>query len=920
MALSKVSRKRNWLKEMEKLGMSALFSTVIEVVYRGGVYLPELDLWLDPHGPKERAFVSHAHFDHYAPHEKMICSSETAIIAEQRFRIEKERIEGRALRERWEERGFKIVLLPAGHITGSAMIHITRESDGATLLYTGDFKTRRGLTSEAAEFLEADIFITETTFGLPKYVFPPEAEIQKEIVHFVESAFGDGEVPILLGYSLGKAQEAVAILAKHGISCLQHKTVAVMTEACRAAGLDLKAPKIYEKEIPERHALICPPNTIRSKALRAIKNKRTVMLTGWAMNGGAHYRYQTDAAIALSDHADHPGLMEAIEKVKPKRVLTLHGSAREFATELRSQGIEAWSVFGNDQMELDVLGEASPSDEKSHPRPSCELQEFSDLCGRVEASPGRLEKIRLISEYLGSLDEPELELAATWLSGRAFGRGHLHRHLNVGPALVRQALLKASGLPLARYRAISSTQNETARTARLVMEESELEPAPRSLGEIEILLENLATAEGSLQRSDLISESFAALHPREGESLVRILTGGLRIGSGEGLLEEAVGEAFSQKGAAVREAHMLLGDLGEVALLAANGDLKQAKLTPFVPVKVMLASPEETAEDLVARLGDGPMWLEQKYDGIRAQLHKQGDEVSLFSRDLRALDQEFPEILDDVCSLPDDFILDGELIAYAAGKKLTFFDLQKRLGRTKEQGDLFLGAAIPVRFVAFDILSHAGDDLLKTPLVERRKVLESLSLSEKIDLIEVEYAASVSEIEAAFKRAKAVGNEGLIAKDASSLYSPGRRGKSWLKLKKAMPTLDCVVVKAQQGHGRRAEVLSDYTFALRDDVSGELRVLGKAYSGLTDIEIEELTDHFKAHSLGLSRRVHTVEPNIVLEIAFDSINRSKRHDSGMALRFPRIKAIRRDKTIADIDTLQYAESLLNEAKVKVPAG
>ena len=168
----------------------------------------------------------------------------------------------------------------------------------------------------------------------------------------------------------------------------------------------------------------------------------------------------------------------------------------------------------------------------------------------------------------------------------------------------------------------------------------------------------------------------------------------------------------------------------------------------------------------------------------------------------------------------------------------------------------------------------------------------------------------------AFKRAKVAGNEGLIVKDPTSLYSPGRRGKSWLKLKKAMPTLDCVVVKAQQGHGRRAEVLSDYTYAVRDEASGELRVIGKAYSGLTDVEIEELTEHFNEHTLGKVRRVHTVTPNIVLEIAFDSINKSKRHDSGLALRFPRIKAIRRDKIPAEIDTLQYAESLLGGPQAK----
>ena len=844
----------------------------------------------------------------------MLCSGETAVIAEKRFRFAKSKIEARELRVAWEERGFRIELLPAGHITGSAMIHVTRLADGATLLYTGDFKTRTGLTAEAAEFKEADIFITETTFGLPKYVFPPEDEIQKQIVHFVKSALEDGEVPILLGYSLGKAQEAVAILEKYDLPCLQHKTVAVMTEACREAGLDLKAPEFFEKEVPAGYTLVCPPNTVRSKALRGMKNRSTAMLTGWALNAGAHYRYQTDAAIPLSDHADHPGLMEAVRQVKPKLVLTLHGSARQFATELRGLGIEAWSVFGNDQMEMDVSSVEEELEVADHERPDCELRDFSEICAVVEAASGRLEKIRFISGYLQKLSPPELILVATWLTGRPFGRGHEHRNLKVGPALIRQALLKSTGLPLARYRAISATQNETARTARLMLEEGPVRPEGRSLREVGDLLSQLALASGSLERSDLLAECFSSLHPQEGASIVRILTGSLRIGSKEGLLEEAVAAAFAQEGQAVREAHMLLGDLGEVAALARAGELGKAKLTPFVPVKVMLASPEETAEDLVARLGTAPMWLEHKYDGIRAQLHKQGDEVSLFSRDLRNLDEEFPELLEDVRALPHDFILDGELMAYAAGKKLTFFDLQKRLGRTKGQGDLFLGASIPIRFVVFDLLYFEGVDLLKKPLEERRGVLEQLERSAMLNLIEVERGESAEEINAAFKRAKMAGNEGLIAKDPASLYSPGRRGKSWLKLKKAMPTLDCVVVKAQQGHGRRAEVLSDYTFAVRDKVSGELRTIGKAYSGLTDLEIEELTEHFKEHTLEKVRRVHEVEPNVVLEIAFDSINKSKRHDSGLALRFPRIKAIRRDKELGDIDTLQYAMSLHDQPK------
>ena len=882
---------------------------MIEVVYRKGIYLPELDLWLDPHGPRERAFVSHAHFDHYAAHQTFICSEATAIIANVRFRVAKSRIEAHTLRKVWEERGFEIRLLPAGHIFGSAMIHLTRKSDGATLLYTGDFKIRAGLTAEAAEFLPADIFITETTFGLPKYVFPPEEEIQKQILGFVRSAIEEGEVPVLFGYSLGKAQEAIALLEKNNIPCLQHKTVAAMTEVCRKAGLDLREAEVFEKEIPAGYALICPPNAVRSQALRSIKQKRTAMLTGWALNANAHYRYLSDAAFPLSDHADYPGLLEAVSKVTPQQVFTLHGSAREFASDLRSKGIEAWSIFGNDQLELDILSVLPEKGEQDHRRPKCPFQEFSELCERVTASSGRLEKTSILAAYLRSLEEEELKLATIWLTGRAFGPSHRYRNLKIGSALIRQALLQVTQLPLARYKTVSATQSETARTARLLISEGELSPKPYRLSELMDLLEELARAKGSLTRVDILSSVFQSLHPREVESFVRILTGGLRIGSKEGLLEEAVAIAFDEEAARVREAHMLLGDLGQVSVLARQGKITEACLSPLVPVKVMLASPEETAEDLSQRLGL-PIWLEEKYDGIRAQLHKKGKEVSVFSRDLRLLDNEFPELLDAVRDLEDDFILDGEIIAYAEGKRLTFFDLQKRLGRKIAQGDLFLGAAIPIRFVAFDILYAQNTELLGVALEKRREFLEALIFPPMIDLIKVSTANSVEEIEEAFKAAKRAGHEGLIAKDSRSLYSLGRRGKSWLKLKKAMPTLDCVVVKAQQGHGRRAEVLSDYTFAVRDEASGQLRTIGKAYSGLTDLEIEELTEHFREHTVEKVRRIHTVEPNIVLEIAFDSINQSKRHNSGLALRFPRIKAIRRDKTIEDIDTLEYAESLL----------
>jgi DNA ligase-1 len=381
------------------------------------------------------------------------------------------------------------------------------------------------------------------------------------------------------------------------------------------------------------------------------------------------------------------------------------------------------------------------------------------------------------------------------------------------------------------------------------------------------------------------------------------------MGSKEGLIEEAVAAGFDAKADHVREAAMLCGDLSAAALLAKAHKLHEAAPRLFVPIKVMLASPEETAQAIRERLAGTPVWLEDKFDGIRAQVHRSADRVEIFTRDLKPISDQFPEIVASIGLLSDEVIFDGEIIAHAEGKKLTFFDLQKRLGR-RDQADFFLPSEVSVKYVVFDVLWKNGVSLLEQPLKVRRAELESISMPAGLETITVIQAESAGEIEAAFLAARRRGNEGLIAKDAASAYSPGRRGKSWLKLKKAFATLDVVVVKVEQGHGKRSHVLSDYTFAVRDEADGNtLKTIGKAYSGLTDAEIEELTEHFTQTTLSQKGRVRTVQPQIVLEIAFDSIQPSDRHNSGLAMRFPRIKAIRRDKSPTEIDTLAYAMKL-----------
>ena len=779
------------------------------------------------------------------------------------------------------------------------------EGPDQSILYTGDFKTRSSHTAELADFPKADILIMETTFGRPQFVFPPTDEIEKDISRFARETLDDGETPVFLAYSLGKAQEALAILHNAGIETVVHKTVFEMTQACRDLKVDLPKPVLLEKNIPPGVAVIAPPNAVRARVIRSHKKRRTAMLSGWALTPGSRYRYQVDQVFPLSDHADYPGLLESVEKVSPSLVYTLHGSTREFARDLRAKGIEAWSIYGDDQLEL--LESASPeiSTKKELPRPSSDLRDLSELLESLTTTASRLKKIQLLSTFLQDRTNQELPLVTRWLSGS--GITHL------GNVMIRQALLEVTGLPLAKYKTVSASQNDSARTARLLLEEAPLNPLAHSFKEVATYFDQLRRANGSLAKTHLLSCYLHQCHPAEGETMVRLLTGGLRAGAKEGLYEEAVAQAFDVSHSAIRYAAMLTGDLGEVAIAAKNKTLAEIQLRPGTPIKPMLASPTETAEDIIKwhDSKDIPLWLEPKYDGIRSQLHVTSDGAHLFSRDLRSLNDEFPEILEAARALPP-CLLDGELIAYAEGKRLTFFDLQKRLGRKKIQGDLFFGAAIPVKFMAFDCL-YSRKALIDAPLEERRQALESLELSAPftpVPLIRPE-GADIEALEREFKKAMSDDNEGLIAKNCSSSYQPGRRGQSWKKLKGVMPTLDCVVIAAQQGHGKRSGVLSDYTFALKDKESGELRTLGKAYSGLTDDEIEDLTDHFQKTTIErISRRVVKVEPIIVLEIAFDKIRPSKRHDSGLALRFPRIKAIRRDKSLDEIDTLQTAQKLV----------
>ena len=558
-----------------------------------------------------------------------------------------------------------------------------------------------------------------------------------------------------------------------------------------------------------------------------------------------------------------------------------------------------------------------------------EFAAFAGVGEAITATPAKLKKVQLLADYFKTLNAEQLPIVATYFAGRAFAQSDLRR-LQIGWAVISRALQAATKISDDEFHRIAISHGDAGKTAFEVLE-GRTEPEPFTIEESRRLFENLHRARGPIAKADLLQDRLSVLSGGEGQYVVKTLTGDLRIGLREGLVEEAIAKAFDVPLDEVREANMLLGDIGQAALLASRNELDRAELSIFRPIKCMLATPEPTANAIWSRFvestdrtrlsGCDPaatvpatVYVEDKFDGIRAQLHRNSERVEIFSRDLKRITEQFPELAEQGRKFDVDLILDGEIVAFEHGRRLTFFDLQRRLGRRTDGADLFASASadVPVAFVAFDLLWMSGRSLLKTPLRDRRTLLRALKLPSQFQIAEVLPAHSAEEIETIFREARRRLNEGLMIKNPESRYTPGTRGMFWFKLKKELATLDVVVVAAELGHGKRNHVLSDYTFAVRDEASDELLPIGKAYSGLTDTEIADLTEHFKQNTIVDHGRYREVKPDIVLEVAFNSIQPSTRHASGLALRFPRIKAVRRDKNVDAIDTLAYARELAKE--------
>ena len=529
---------------------------------------------------------------------------------------------------------------------------------------------------------------------------------------------------------------------------------------------------------------------------------------------------------------------------------------------------------------------------------------FSQLCDSVAATAKKTEKVRLVADYLRTSTPENAAIAALYLCGRVFPRRE-ERVLSIGFSILLRSVAVVAQRDPHELAPILRRHGDLGAGAEEILQAHQTRSA-LTLTDIAAVYDSLGRERGPAAKQALFEQALRNLSGLEAKYFIKLCTTELRIGLKESLVEEAIALCYDQPLASVQRANMLTGDIGETLRIAAAGTLAQVQLELFRPISVMLASPVDTAAELIAAFPTGAL-VEEKFDGIRGQVHKRGAQVEIYSRTLDRV-TEFPELLAPLRKVPADFILDGEIIGWRDSRAIPFTELQQRLGR--KQIDLFTTTLVPASFVAFDLLLLNGQTLLDLELAERRlKLTELLGPYEQPELqfTRANLCTTTDEIEAALRSALASGNEGLVAKAPQSPYVPGRRGQFWIKLKRPLATLDVVVTAAEYGHGKRRGLLSDYTFAVRD--GHRLVNIGKAYSGVTDAEIRELTEFFLAHTVEDHGHVRTVAPEIVLEVAFNNIQRSNRHDSGFALRFPRIVRLRPDKPLAEIDTLDRVSEL-----------
>ncbi len=542
---------------------------------------------------------------------------------------------------------------------------------------------------------------------------------------------------------------------------------------------------------------------------------------------------------------------------------------------------------------------------------------FANLCQKVEAVSGSLEKIDLVAAFLAGLDETELSMACSYVMGTLFPPS-LDLVMGVGPSILYEALAKACGCSAEQISDMLRATGDPGLVAAGIVEKRRpigfaafQEAEPLSIADVYERFVAIARASGKRSQDAKVKNLqflFSQAGSLEARYIARLAIEDMRIGVGEGGVRDAVARAFSKSGAdaeSVERAYNLTNDMGLVAVAARRGTLSQLSVMINHPIKMMLAS---LGESIAAALGEiGTAAIEWKYDGARVQIHKEGDSIAIFSRRMENVTASLPEIVLAARQITaKSAILDGEAVAIGKdGRPMAFQEILKRFRRKYNVEKL--AAQIPLRLFLFDLIYLDGKSVTHLPLSERRALLEKIA--NPTLLADQVLSGSVEAAEEIYRQALAAGHEGLILKNPNSVYAPGKRGKNWLKIKPVMETLDLVVIGAKWGEGRRASFLGSYRLGCLDTATGNILDMGFVATGLTDEALAELTDMFRELILLEKGMEVEIKPAVIFEVAYEEIQKSPNYSSGYALRFPRMVAVRDDKSLEEADSLERVVSL-----------
>lgn len=554
--------------------------------------------------------------------------------------------------------------------------------------------------------------------------------------------------------------------------------------------------------------------------------------------------------------------------------------------------------------------------------PATPLADLAQLLTRVEQTSKRLELASLLADFLKRLEPEEVPAAVRLITGQVFAEWD-ERALNVSWQTVSEVVKGMVAATAADQEQIYAQAVDGGQAIQMLLERARRlppEPPPLTVLEVYQTFEQIAAVSGSGSRArkeGLLRSLLQHAGPVEAKVIVKNVFGEMRHGAGEGIMLEGIARAAGMPTAAVMRANQLWGDLGEVAYMALTGGeaaVKAASIKLFRPMKPMLAATADEMGEAFAR-HEGRLALEYKLDGARVQIHKEGDRVRIYSRQLQDVTASLP----DVAAMAgqgvraESAVLDGEAVAVdAAGRPLPFQDLMRRFRRVRDIAAMV--AEIPLRLYLFDLLYLNGRPLIDEPYTARWQALERAASPDRpagLSLVRRSLPATVEEGQAFAQEAHQAGHEGVMAKQLDSRYTPGVRGKGWLKLKHVF-SLDLVIVAAEWGYGRRHGWLSNYHLAARDPASGDFEVIGKTFKGLTDAEFEAMTKRLLALEVSRKRAVVTVQPKVVVEVLAGEVQSSPRYRSGLALRFARIIRIRDDKPAREADTLDTVRKLYED--------